>query len=119
MITGLFTTFPIAFGSLDLGLYVPITIALLGIILRGAAFAFRAHGRAAVGELSPWGLVFGGSSIIAPFFLGTAAAAVASGSIRISGGALVSGFGAGWTTLFAVVVGLLAVRYAHTSLRLT
>jgi cytochrome d ubiquinol oxidase subunit II len=109
MITGLFTAFPIAFGSLGLALYIPVTIALLGIVLRGAAFVFRAHGRAAVGELSPWGLVFGGSSIITPFFLGTAAAAVASGSIRISGGRLLSGFGAGWSTPFAVVVGLLSV----------
>ena len=109
MITGLFTTFPIAFGFLGVALYVPMTIALAGIVLRGAAFAFRAHGREAVGPLSPWGVVFGGSSILAPFFLGTAAAAVASGAIRISGGNVVSGFGAGWSTPFAIVVGLMAV----------
>ncbi len=109
MITGLFTTFPIAFGYLSLALYVPMTIALVGIVLRGAAFAFRAHGREAVGPLSPWGVVFGGSSIVAPFFLGTAAAAVASGAIRITGGRVGSGFGAGWSTPFALVMGLLAV----------
>src|SRR5713101_3892097 len=109
MITGLFTTFPVAFSSLGLALYVPMTVALVGIVLRGAAFAFRAHGREAVGPLSPWGIVFGGSSIVAPFFLGTAAAAVASGDIRIAGGNVVSGFGAGWSTPFAIVVGLLAV----------
>src|SRR5260370_4521848 len=72
MITGLFTTFPIAFGYLSLALYVPMTIALIGIVLRGAAFAFRAHGREAVGPLSPWRVGFGGSSIVAPFFLGPA-----------------------------------------------
>lgn len=109
MITGLFTTFPIAFGALSLALYVPVTIALIGVVLRGAAFAFRAHGREAVGPLSTWGLVFGGSSIIAPFFLGTAAAAVASGGVRISDGHVVTGFGAGWTTPLAIVIGLLAV----------
>ena len=109
MITGLFTTFPIAFSSLAIALFIPATIALLGIVLRGAAFAFRAHGREAVGPTSPWGIVFGGSSIVTPFFLGTAAAAVATGAIRISQGAVVSGFGAGWTTAFAVVIGLLAV----------
>ncbi len=102
MITGLFTTFPIAFSSLSVALYVPMTIALLGIVMRGAAFAFRAHGQEAVGPLSTWGIVFGGSSIIAPFFLGTAAAAVASGDIRIAGGQVVSGFGTGWSTPFAV-----------------
>ena len=109
MITGLFTVFPVAFGALGLALYVPMTVALIGIVLRGAAFAFRAHGREAVGPLSPWGVVFGGSSIVAPFFLGTAAAAVASGAIRISGGKVLSGFGAGWSTPFALVMGLLAV----------
>ncbi|HYT14097.1 MAG TPA: cytochrome d ubiquinol oxidase subunit II [Candidatus Nitrosopolaris sp.] len=109
MITGLFTTFPIAFSSLAIALFMPATIALLGIVMRGAAFAFRAHGREAVGPTSPWGIVFGGSSIVTPFFLGTAAAAVATGAIRISQGAVVSGFGAGWTTAFAVVIGLLAV----------
>jgi cytochrome d ubiquinol oxidase subunit II len=109
MITGLFTTFPIAFGDLSLALYVPMTIALIGIVLRGAAFAFRAHGREAVGPLSPWGVVFGGASVVAPFFLGTAAAAVASGAIRIADGRVASGFGAGWSTPFALVMGLLAV----------
>ena len=109
MITGLFTTFPIAFSSLSVALFVPVTVALLGIVLRGAAFAFRAHGREAVGDVSPWGIVFGGSSIVTPFFLGTAAAAVAVGAVRVSGGTVTSGFAAGWTTLFAVVIGLLAV----------
>jgi cytochrome d ubiquinol oxidase subunit II len=109
MITGLFTAFPIAFSSLGIALYVPITIALLGIVLRGAAFAFRAHGREAVGAQSTWGIVFGGSSIVTPFFFGTAAAAVSSGAIRISGGNVVSLSGAGWTSLFALDVGLLAV----------
>src|SRR4029077_60409 len=109
MITGLFTTFPIAFSSLSIALFVPATIALLGIVLRGAAFAFRAHGREAVGPTSRWGIVFGGSNIDTAFFLGAAAAAVATGSIRITEGKVVSGFGAGWTTGFAILIGLLAV----------
>jgi cytochrome bd ubiquinol oxidase subunit II len=109
MITGLFTAFPLAFSTLGVALYLPATIALVGIVLRGASFVFRAHGSEAAGPFSPWGVVFGGSSVIGPFFLGTAAAAVASGSIRVSGGMVTSGFGAGWTTPFAVVVGLLAV----------
>ncbi len=54
-------------------------------------------------------MVFGGASVVAPFFLGTAAAAVASGAIRITDGRVASGFGAGWSTPFALVMGLLAV----------
>jgi cytochrome bd ubiquinol oxidase subunit II len=109
MVTGLFTAFPSAFGILSLALYLPLTITLTGIVMRGAAFAFRAHGREAVGALSPWGVVFGSGSVIAPFFLGTAAAAVAAGSIRATGGHLESGFGAGWATPYGVLVGAFAV----------
>jgi len=109
MITGLFTAFPVTFGVLGLALYLPFTIATVGIVLRGASFAFRAHGRAAVGPLSPWGVVFGIASVITPFFLGTAAAAVASGSIRAPHGQLDSGFLTGWTTPLAIVIGLYAL----------
>jgi cytochrome d ubiquinol oxidase subunit II len=108
MITGLFTAFPVTFGVLGLALYLPFTIATVGIVLRGASFAFRAHGRA-IGPLSPWGVVFGIASVITPFFLGTAAAAVASGSIHAPHGQLASGFLTGWTTPLAIVIGLYAL----------
>jgi cytochrome d ubiquinol oxidase subunit II len=109
MITGLFTAFPLTFGVLALALNIPLTIALVGIVLRGASFAFRAHGAEAVGPSSPWGVVFGVASIITPFFLGTAAAAVASGSIHAPNGHLTSGFFAGWTTPLAIVIGLFSL----------
>jgi cytochrome d ubiquinol oxidase subunit II len=109
MIVGLFTAFPTAFAALALALNLPLTIAMIGIVLRGAAFAFRAHGREAVGSLGTWDVVFGGASIIAPAFLGAAAAAVASGAIRAPHGQVTSGFGAGWTTPFALDVALFSV----------
>src|SRR5438132_12669646 len=97
MIVGLFTAFPSAFARLSLDLYVPFTIALIGIVLRGAAFAFRAHGREAVGDASAWGLAFGAASIVAPFSLATGLAAVASGAADR------------WATPFGVLIGLFAV----------
>jgi len=109
MIVGLFTAFPVTFGVLGLALYFPFSIALFGIVFRGASFAFRAHGRSAVGPLSPWGVVFGVASVVTPFFLGTAAAAVASGSIRAPHGQLSSGFLDGWTSPLGVVIGLFAL----------
>src|SRR4051812_46943671 len=36
MITGLFTAFPTAFGVLALALYLPFTVAMVGIVFRGA-----------------------------------------------------------------------------------
>jgi cytochrome d ubiquinol oxidase subunit II len=109
MITGLFTAFPVTFGVLALALYVPFTIATVGIVLRGASFAFRAHGADAVGPISTWGVTFGVASIVTPFFLGTAAAAVASGSIHAPNGQLASGFLDGWTTPLAIVIGFFAL----------
>ncbi|HKW70440.1 MAG TPA: cytochrome d ubiquinol oxidase subunit II [Candidatus Dormibacteraeota bacterium] len=98
MITGLFTAFPSAFGVLSLDLYVPFTIALVGIVLRGAAFAFRAHGREAVGGASTWGVAFGTASIIAPFFLATGIGAVAVGLTSSS-----------WAAPYSFLIGCFAV----------
>ena len=97
MIVGLFTAFPSAFARLSLDLYVPFTIALIGIVLRGAAFAFRAHGREAAGDASAWGLAFGAGSIVAPFSLAIGLAAVASASADR------------WATPFGVLLGVFAV----------
>src|ERR1700674_3122027 len=85
LLVGLFTAFPTVFAALSIALYLPFTIALLGIILRGAAFTFQTHGYEAPGELSPWGVAFGAASIIAPAFLGAALAAVAAGGRDRSG----------------------------------
>jgi cytochrome d ubiquinol oxidase subunit II len=109
LIVGLFTAFPATFGVLGLALYLPFTIATIGIVFRGASFAFRAHGQAAFEMGSPWGVVFGVASVVTPFFLGTAAAAVASGSIHAPHAELASGFLDGWTTPLAVVIGLFAL----------
>lgn len=98
MITGLFTAFPAAFGMLSLDLYVPFTIALVGIVLRGASFAFRAHGREAVGGPSAWGVAFGTASVIAPFFLATGIGAVAVGLTSSS-----------WAAPYSVLIGVFAV----------
>lgn len=109
MIVGLFTCFPAAFAALALSLFAPFTIALIGIVLRGAAFAFRAHAREAIGPIEPWGAVFGAASIISPLFLGIAAGAVAAGSVRESAGAVKLVLDSPWTVAFIADVGLFAV----------
>jgi cytochrome d ubiquinol oxidase subunit II len=106
LLVGLFTAFPRAFAALGIALYLPFMIALLGIILRGAAFAFQAHGHEAVGELAPWGYVFGAASIVAPAFLGAALAAVAAGAVRANAPADAT---AGWISWLGLDLALLAV----------
>src|ERR1700720_2142895 len=104
LIVGLFTAFPTVFAALSIALYLPFTIALLGIILRGAAFTFQTHGYEAAGELAPWGVAFGAASIIAPAFLGAALAAVAVGSVRATPGSNVT---TGWISWLAADLAVL------------
>src|SRR3989442_15596055 len=47
LIVGLFTAFPSAFSILSTALFVPSTLAAMGIVLRGAALIFRANSEAA------------------------------------------------------------------------
>jgi len=96
LIVVLFTCFPAAFADISIGLYVPLTFVLVGIVLRGAAYAFRSQAYRAARFSQVWGHVFGVASVIAPFFFGCAI-----------GGLTVGGYG--WTTPFALLTGLLAV----------
>lgn len=61
-------------------LYIPLTGAAIGIILRGAAFAFRKEADP-LGARRLFGAVFASSSVITPFFLGTVVGGVASGRV--------------------------------------
>src|SRR5579864_6581074 len=109
LIVGLFTAFPSAFSTLSTALFVPFTLALIGIVLRGAAFIFQAHAAPSVTMQKVWERVFSTASTITPFLFGTAAAAVASGQVRIAGGQVQTDLLAGWTTPFALTIGALAL----------
>ena len=107
----LFTVFPDGFAVVMTALHVPLLLVLLGIVLRGSAFVFRAYGMQPNAVRERWGRVFAWASAITPVFLGMSLGALSSGDIRVSfdarGGAHpTTGFFAGWTSGFAVVVGL-------------
>jgi cytochrome d ubiquinol oxidase subunit II len=105
----LFAGFPRAFAVLSVALHVPLTLLLLGIVFRGAAFTFRAYDTRGDAVQRQWGLVFSVASVIAPLLLGMCVGAVVSGTIRVQGRVVVSGFFASWLTPFAVAVGVLAL----------
>jgi cytochrome bd ubiquinol oxidase subunit II len=80
----LWTAFPEAFGALMSTLYVPLALAALGIVLRGAGFAFRKSIRRL--ELRrAMGATFALSSVLTPFFMGTVVGAVAAGNVPADG----------------------------------
>ena len=115
LIVGLFSVFPSAFAILSIALFIPLTIALLGIVLRGSAFIFRTY---AIDTTAPtttwWSRVFSTASLVTPFFLGAAAAAVASGKIAATNGNVQADPGAAWTTPFALTIGAMAISLCAT-----
>jgi cytochrome d ubiquinol oxidase subunit II len=78
-ITIAFTVYPLAFAAACERLYVPLNVALVGIVLRGAAFAFRSYAHDAAWFRRAPGHVFGAASLLAPIGLGFAAGALAEG----------------------------------------
>jgi cytochrome bd ubiquinol oxidase subunit II len=104
-----FTVFPRAFYTMSVALHIPITVALLGIVFRGAAFVFRTYGMEQRPMREAWGRIFAGASIITPICLGMTLGALATGEIRVTHGLVTSGFTAGWTTQFAFAVGCFAL----------
>ena len=97
------------FAAVASTLYVPLTLVALGIIARGAAFAFRKVSTQ-LWQRRLFGATFAFSSVVTPFFLGTVAGAIASGRVPpgIAAGQLVSS----WVNPTAAVSGALAVGTA-------
>lgn len=102
----LWTGFSTAFASIFSTLFIPLSLAALGIVLRGSGFAFhgtarRARGRALAERL------FGLSSLLTPFFMGTVVGAIASGRVPVgnaSGDAVTS-----WLNPLSLITGALFV----------
>lgn len=114
LVVGLLTTFPSVAATLAVALFVPIVLALIGIVMRGAAFAFETHITGAVALRNAWGKTFSAASTITPFLLGAAAAAVASGQIRYTSGTVrVEGF-VPWLMPFALCMGAVALSLCAT-----
>jgi cytochrome bd ubiquinol oxidase subunit II len=76
----LWTAFSGAFASIFSTLFIPLSLVALGIVLRGAGFAFHkvaAH----AGGMRASETLFAVSSVLTPFFMGTVVGAIASGRV--------------------------------------
>jgi cytochrome bd ubiquinol oxidase subunit II len=96
IVTVLFSGFPRAFASIGVSLHLPLMLALVGIVLRGSAFVFRAYGPTDEGFARRWGWVFAGASAITPLLLGATIGALTQGP-------------ADWLTPFPLAVGAFAL----------
>jgi cytochrome bd ubiquinol oxidase subunit II len=102
----LWTAFSEAYASITLTLFVPLTIAALGIVLRGASFAFRKV-VATTGERRILGGAFAISSVLVPYCIGAIAGGIASG--RVPAGGQAGDPVDSWINPTSVVGGVLAV----------
>jgi cytochrome d ubiquinol oxidase subunit II len=102
----LWTGFSEAFGSIFSTLFIPLSLAALGIVLRGAGFAFHKTARRLEGR-SLAERLFGLASLLTPFFMGTVIGGIASGRVPVgnaTGDAVTS-----WLNVVSLVTGALFV----------
>jgi cytochrome bd ubiquinol oxidase subunit II len=110
----LFSAFPAAFSTLGIVLHIPITIMLIGIVLRGSAFVFRSYGSRDGAAQMRWGLAFAIGSIVTPVVLGSIVGAIANGAVseaadHVGTGTFMAVFVSPWLAAFPIVVGLFAL----------
>jgi cytochrome d ubiquinol oxidase subunit II len=100
------TCFPLVFASVASTMYIPLTLVALGIIARGAAFAFR-KASTELWQLRLFGGAFAVSSVLTPFFLGTIAGGVASQRVPLglARGPLIGS----WLNPTSILSGVLAI----------
>ncbi|MET0817679.1 MAG: cytochrome d ubiquinol oxidase subunit II [Solirubrobacteraceae bacterium] len=102
----LWTGFSEAFASIFSTLFIPLSLAALGIVLRGAGFAFHHTARRAGGRRVAE-VLFGASSLLTPFFMGTVVGAIAGGRVPVgnaAGDPVTS-----WLNALSLVIGALFV----------
>jgi cytochrome bd ubiquinol oxidase subunit II len=99
------TAFPEAFAAAMTTLILPLLLALLGIVLRGASFAFRKNAPS-LGLARFFGATFAVSSVVTPFFFGAVAGSIASGRVPAEGYGDVFG---SWINPTSLVCGVVAV----------
>jgi len=102
----LWTCFPEAYASITLTVFVPLTIAAFGIVLRGSGFAFRKTVTKTSSKRN-FGAAFASSSVIVPYCMGAVVGAIASG--RIPAGGVAGDPWSSWVNPTSILGGVMAV----------
>jgi cytochrome d ubiquinol oxidase subunit II len=103
----LFVAFPVAFAAMSTALHIPLTLMLIGIVLRGSAFIFRTYDDQSDTTHRRWSRVFAVASVITPVMLGVTLGAVASGTIHVNveSGQVETDFVSAWFAPFPFAIG--------------
>lgn len=105
----LFTAFPPAFAVIMTALHIPITLMLVGIVLRGSSFVFRKVDPRGEGGPGRWQTVFAVSSLVTPVMIGVVAGTVSTPALGYENGTVTGGFFRPWLAPFPWMVGLLTL----------
>jgi cytochrome d ubiquinol oxidase subunit II len=107
----LFTCFPPAFAILMTYLHIPLTLMLIGIVLRGSAFAFRSYDVGNDAAQQRWGRVFSIASIITPIVLGMCIGTLSTGALGEipQNASMYDAFIAPWLQPFPIACGILTL----------
>jgi cytochrome d ubiquinol oxidase subunit II len=104
----LFDAFPPAFAAIMIAMHIPVTLMLVGIVLRGSAFSFRSYGGGLERTQIRWDRMFSIASLVTPILLGVIIGAIASGRIPKDPRRF-GDFVWPWMTPFCFAVGVLAL----------
>ncbi|WP_406471917.1 cytochrome d ubiquinol oxidase subunit II [Streptomyces sp. NBC_01615] len=98
------TGFPVLFETVFSAMWLPLALAAVGLVLRGAGFALRKPTRR-LARRRVYGAVFAVSSLLTPFFLGAAIGGIATGQVAPGTNASAHA----WSNGTSVITGLLTV----------
>jgi cytochrome bd ubiquinol oxidase subunit II len=105
-----FTCFAPVFARIMTVLHIPVSLMLVGIVLRGSAFTFRTYDDEHDTAQRRWGRIFSSASVLTPLLLGVCIGAVASGRVVApTTGTFAERFVEPWLTPFALGVGVLTL----------
>ncbi|MFD9123433.1 cytochrome d ubiquinol oxidase subunit II [Kitasatospora sp. NPDC059571] len=100
----MWTGFPAMFQAVFEALWLPLALAAVGQLLRGAGFALRKPSRR-IAQRRVYGAAFAISSLLTPFFLGAVLGGIASGRVAVGTQASSDA----WANPTSLMAGLMAI----------
>ncbi|MCC9306011.1 cytochrome d ubiquinol oxidase subunit II [Kitasatospora sp. RB6PN24] len=100
----MWTGFPPFFAAVFSAMWLPLALAVLGLVLRGGGFALRKPTRR-LAQRRVYGAAFAVSSLLTPFFLGAVIGGIASG--RVAPGVTASADA--WSNPTSIITGLMTI----------
>ncbi len=106
IITILFTAFPSAYAKISITLHIPLTLLVIGIVLRGAAYAFHHYDVKGDEIHARWDQIFALSSFMAPVFLGIIVGTITIGNFPSYSEGFFKAYVSPWIQPFPLIMGV-------------